>query len=53
MPIHKNAFQSCNFDKIPIYIPISKNWMENIDLQMSMDIKVWQHLYNFAHEYSG
>ena len=27
--------------------------MENIDLQMSMDIKVWQHLYNFAHEYSG
>ena len=27
--------------------------MENIDLQIGMNIKVWQNLYNFAYEYSG
>ena len=31
----------------------SKNQMENIDLQMGMNMKAWQNLYNFAHEYSG
>ena len=27
--------------------------MENIDFQMSMNIKAWHDPYNFAHEYSG
>ena len=27
--------------------------MENIDLQIGMNMKIWQNLYNFAYEYSG
>ena len=27
--------------------------MQNIDFQMSMNIKAWHDPYNFAHEYSG
>ena len=30
----------------------SKNQIKNIDLQMVMNMKAWQNLYNFAHEYS-
>ena len=35
------------------YLPILKNWMKNITLQMGMNIKTWQNPYNFANEYSG
>ena len=27
--------------------------MEKIALQMNMNMKAWQNLYNFAHKYSG
>ena len=39
--------------QIYVFEWLSKNWTENIGLQIGMHMKVWQNLYNFADEYSG